>query len=106
MTTDTPAKPKRQSHTTTAASQTRARVEQTKASTSGDALRVARSMEAISRSQEVLKKTSKLGAEKLTPEEQKRRFIEAAREAGASEDEAVFDSALKRIAKAKPASQP
>lgn len=46
-------------------------------------------------------KTAKLGAEKLTPEEQKRRFIEAAREAGASEDEAVFDSALKRIAKAK-----
>lgn len=42
---------------------------------------------------------SKLGAEKLTPEEQRRRFIEAAREAGASEDEAAFDAALKRIAK-------
>lgn len=50
------------------------------------------------------KPASKLGAEKLTPEEQKRRFIEAARKAGASEDEAVFDSALKRIAKAKPPS--
>ncbi|MCC0809561.1 hypothetical protein FPV16_25770 [Methylobacterium sp. W2] len=45
------------------------------------------------------KPPSKLGAEKLTPEEQKRRFIEGAREAGASEDEADFDEALKRIAK-------
>lgn len=45
-------------------------------------------------------KTSKLGAEKLTPEEQRRRFIEAAREAGASEDEAEFDRALGRIVKA------
>lgn len=44
-------------------------------------------------------KSSKLGAERLTPEEQKRRFIEAAREAGASEDEADFDAALKRLAK-------
>jgi len=44
---------------------------------------------------------SKLGAEKLTPEEQKHRFIEAAREAGASENEADFDAALKRIAKPK-----
>ncbi|MBO1021876.1 hypothetical protein IPV08_18130 [Methylobacterium sp. SD274] len=43
----------------------------------------------------------KLGAEKLTPEEQKRRFIEAAREAGCSEDEADFDSALKQILKPK-----
>lgn len=43
----------------------------------------------------------KLGAEKLTPEEQKRRFIEAAREAGASEDEADFDATLKQIAKPK-----
>lgn len=50
---------------------------------------------------EVGKRTPKLGAEKLTPEEQKRRFIEAAREAGASEDEADFDAALKRIAKRK-----
>jgi hypothetical protein len=47
-------------------------------------------------------KPAKLGAEKLTPEEQRRRFIEAAREAGASEDEGAFDAALKRIAKAKP----
>ncbi|GJD46775.1 hypothetical protein AFCDBAGC_4659 [Methylobacterium cerastii] len=46
-------------------------------------------------------KPSKLGAEKLTPEEQRRRFIEAAHEAGASEDEAEFDAALKRIAKPK-----
>jgi hypothetical protein len=46
-------------------------------------------------------KPAKLGAEKLTPEEQRRRFIEAAREAGASEDEADFDVALKRIAKPK-----
>lgn len=45
------------------------------------------------------KRPSKLGAEKLTPEEQKRRFIEAAREAGASEDEADFDSAMKQILK-------
>lgn len=47
------------------------------------------------------KPPSKLGAEKLTPEEQKRRFIEAAREAECSEDEADFDAALKRIAKPK-----
>ncbi|MHC2018922.1 hypothetical protein ACYQOP_14230 [Methylobacterium sp. CM6247] len=47
------------------------------------------------------KRPSKLGAEKLTPEEQKRRFIEAAREAGSSEDEADVDAALKRIAKPK-----
>ena len=47
------------------------------------------------------KLTGKLGAEKLTPEEQRRRFIEAAREAGAGEDEAEFDAALKRIAKPK-----
>ena len=33
---------------------------------------------------------------------QRQRFIEAAREAGASEDEAVFDENLKRIAKGKP----
>jgi hypothetical protein len=33
---------------------------------------------------------------------QSQRFIEAAREAEASEDEAVFDETLKRIAKAKP----
>lgn len=44
---------------------------------------------------------SKLGAEKLTPEEQRRRFIEGAREAGCSEDEEKFRSALRRIAKPK-----
>ncbi|WP_244477927.1 MULTISPECIES: hypothetical protein [unclassified Methylobacterium] len=47
------------------------------------------------------KRPSKLGAQKLTPEEQKRRFVEGAREAGASEDEADFDAAFKRIAKPK-----
>lgn len=49
--------------------------------------------------QSTKKPPSKLGAEKLTPEEQRRRFIEAAREAGASEDEADFDAALRRVAK-------
>ena len=44
------------------------------------------------------KKASKLGAEKLTPDEQRRRFIEAAREAGASEDESDFDAAVKKVA--------
>ena len=39
----------------------------------------------------------------LPDADQSRRFIEAAREAGCSEDEAVFDEALKRIVKAKPA---
>jgi hypothetical protein len=48
------------------------------------------------------RKPAKLGAEKLTPEEQRRRFIEAARGAGASEDEAEFDSALGAIVKVKP----
>jgi hypothetical protein len=33
---------------------------------------------------------------------QRERFIEAARKAGASEDEREFDRALKRVAKAKP----
>jgi hypothetical protein len=33
---------------------------------------------------------------------QRQRFIDAAREAGASEDEAVFNENLKRLAKAKP----
>lgn len=49
-------------------------------------------------------KPTKLGAEKLTPEEQKRRFIEAAQAAGASEDEGEFDANLKRIAKPAEAS--
>ena len=35
--------------------------------------------------------------------EQSKRFIEAARKAGASEDERVFDENLKRIVKAKAA---
>jgi len=47
------------------------------------------------------KQRPKLGVEKLTPEEQRRRFIEAAQEAGASENEADFDAALKQIAKPK-----
>lgn len=38
---------------------------------------------------------------KMTSDEQRRRFIEAAREAGASEDEAEFDRALGAIVKAK-----
>lgn len=46
-------------------------------------------------------RTAKLGAEKLTPEEQKRHFIEAAREAGASEDEADFNQNLRQIVKPK-----
>lgn len=39
---------------------------------------------------------------KRTVRAQGRRFIEAAREHGASEDEAVFDENLKQIAQAKP----
>jgi hypothetical protein len=39
---------------------------------------------------------------KESKKSQSNRFIEAAREAGASEDEAVFDETLKRVAKAKP----
>lgn len=41
-------------------------------------------------------KPAKSGAEKLTLEEQRCRFFEAAREAGASEDEDDFYAALKR----------
>jgi hypothetical protein len=37
---------------------------------------------------------------------QRQRFIDAAREAGANEDEAVFDETLKRIAKAAPKGKP
>ena len=33
---------------------------------------------------------------------QRQRFIDVAREAGASEDEAVFDETLKRVAQHKP----
>lgn len=48
-----------------------------------------------------MKKTTK---PKVT---QSQRFIEAAREAGASEDEAVFDEALRRLVKpASPAPSP
>ncbi|MCJ2070779.1 hypothetical protein MKK75_18615 [Methylobacterium sp. J-030] len=50
------------------------------------------------------KAVGKLGADNLTPEEQRRWFIEAPREAGASEVEAAFDAAPKRIAKVKPTS--
>jgi hypothetical protein len=42
---------------------------------------------------------------KPKPTPQQKRFIEAAREAGASEDEAVFDENLKRVAKPKPQPQ-
>ena len=44
-----------------------------------------------------------MAASKSKPDKkpQSQRFIEAAREAGCSEDEAVFDENLKRIAKAK-----
>jgi hypothetical protein len=41
---------------------------------------------------------------KRTP--QQKRFIEAAREAECSEDEAVFDENLRRVAKPKPPSKP
>ena len=46
-------------------------------------------------------KPSKFGAEKLTPAEQRRRFIEAAQESGASEIEADFDRGLGAIVKPK-----
>jgi len=39
---------------------------------------------------------------KESKKSQSTRFIDAAREAGASEDEAIFDETLKRITKAKP----
>jgi hypothetical protein len=45
-----------------------------------------------------VKKTSN----SMSNDDQSRRFIEAAREAECSEDEAVFDETLKRIAKVKP----
>lgn len=37
---------------------------------------------------------------------QRERFIDAARKVGASEDEADFDRALKKVAKAKPKDEP
>jgi hypothetical protein len=39
---------------------------------------------------------------KDSKQSQRQRFIDAAREAGASEDEAVFRENLKKLAKAKP----
>lgn len=41
-------------------------------------------------------------ARKSDKQEQSKRFIDAAREAGASEDEAVFNENLKRLAQHKP----
>lgn len=50
-------------------------------------------------------KPGKLGAEKLTPDEQRRRFEELAKEAGCDEtSEAQFNGALRIIAKQKPKS--
>jgi hypothetical protein len=43
---------------------------------------------------------------KKTQSEQSQRFIKAARKAGCSEDEAVFDENLKRIARHKPPTAP
>ncbi|GJE60898.1 hypothetical protein [Methylobacterium trifolii] len=49
------------------------------------------------------KPSGKLGAEKLTPEEQRRRFEELAREAGCDEgSEARFEAAVRVIAQHKP----
>ncbi|UYW32534.1 hypothetical protein [Methylorubrum extorquens] len=46
-------------------------------------------------------KRAKLGAEKLTPEEQKRRFEELAREAGCDESSgAKFEAAVEKIGRA------
>lgn len=42
-----------------------------------------------------------LEAETLTPQGQRYRFIEARREAGASEDEAEFNAPLRKVAKLK-----
>jgi hypothetical protein len=43
-----------------------------------------------------------VASRKKVDDDQRERFIKAAREAGCSEDEAVFDENLKRIASAKP----
>jgi hypothetical protein len=43
---------------------------------------------------------------KKSQSEQSQRFIEAAREAGCSEDESVFDENLKKIARHKPPGAP
>jgi len=42
------------------------------------------------------------GNRKAKDKSQRQRFIDAAREAGASEDEAEFDKNLRRLATAKP----
>ena len=47
------------------------------------------------------KPPSKLGAEKLTPEEQRRRFEELARELECDESEEQFDKDLRAIARQK-----
>jgi len=44
----------------------------------------------------------KADTKKSDDRDQRDRFIEAARKAGASEDEREFDEALKRVAKPKP----
>ncbi len=49
------------------------------------------------------KKAASAKPPRMTPAEQRRAFIEAAREAGCSEDEAEFDAALGRIVKSKTA---
>lgn len=51
------------------------------------------------------KPPSKLGAEKLTPEEQKRRFEELARELECDESEERFDAALRLVARQKPSAK-
>lgn len=58
--------------------------------------------EAMNGASRTVRMPAKLSAKKLTPEEQRRRYIEVARNAGASEDEAAFDSVWKKIAKAPP----
>lgn len=50
-------------------------------------------------------KPAKLGAEKLTPEEQRRRFEETARELGCDESEERFEAALKAIKRRVPGNQ-
>jgi|HubBroStandDraft_6_1064221.scaffolds.fasta_scaffold550453_1 hypothetical protein len=49
-----------------------------------------------------MSKPGRKSAKRAADTTQAKRFIDAAREAGASEDEAVFDENLKRIANAKP----
>ena len=52
-------------------------------------------------------KPAKLGAEKLTPEEQRRRFEALAREAGCDESsEARFEAAVTTIARHRPRADP